>query len=283
MVMKMEAEMDVNMKDDSAGSVWSSINIVCPTCKKGQLDPTSASACCTHCGASFPVRERLLDLLPESSQVPMAAPMEWGWMVQLYETRWWRRGFLNTLFLGISFKNEYRMIVQAMNLKGDETVLDLACGPGMYARPLSRELDSGTVAGLDLSVPMLNYSAFKAQSEGIDNLLLIHGSAKDLPFPDCEFDVVNCCGALHLFSQLSTVQGICRVLKPGGRFTVATTRRLLQGPVGRRIYDYLTRRGGVKYFYQEELESLLRDAGFTDVVCHYAKRYWHIMSAVKPE
>jgi SAM-dependent methyltransferase len=259
------------------------VRVVCPHCRTGELTLESVNVHCTHCGTQFLARGRLLDLLPETSQVPLAAPMEWGWMAQLYETRWWRAGPLNTLFLGISFEKEYEKIVKAMNLTGEETLLDVACGPGMYARPLARRMAHGMVVGLDLSIPMLNYANYKIQTEGISNLLLIHGSATDLPFPENYFDVVNCCGALHLFSGLSTVKGICRVLKPGGRFTVATTRRLLQGPVGKRIYDYLTRRGGVTYFYRDELESLLSQSGLAQVRCYYDKRYWHIMSAVKPE
>ncbi len=279
--------MNVNMMEKDVKELFPEqfqrIQVVCPHCRQGELTLESTDVHCTQCGTQFPVRGRLLDLLPETSQVPMAAPMEWGWMAQLYETRWWRSGPLNTLFLGISFQKEYETIVKAMNLTGNETLLDLACGPGMYARPLARKLVGGMVVGLDLSIPMLNYTNYKVQTEGILNLLLIHGSATDLPFADNQFDVVNCCGALHLFSDLSTVKGICRVLKPGGRFTVATTRRLLQGPVGKRLYDYITRRGGVTYFYRDELESLLSQAGLVQVRCYYDKRYWHIMSAVKPE
>lgn len=275
---------EVHAEPHSMSPVHNRVQIVCPVCKTGELDvlPVNSEIHCTGCGASFPVLNMLIDLLPESSQPPMAAPMEWGWMVRLYETRWWRTGPLNSVSFGLSFDKEFETIVHAMDLEGDEVILDLACGPGMYARPLSRTLNRGVVVGLDLSLPMLHYTNMKAQAEGIENLLLIHGSAKDLPFPDNQFDVVNCCGALHLFPELSTVKGICRVLKPGGRFTVGTTRRLLQGPVGKRIYDYLYRRGGVKYFYRHELESLFSEAGFTDVVCHHEKRYWHIMSAGKP-
>ncbi len=260
------------------------VTIVCPTCKTGELF-ISNEAHCTECDAVYPVRDNVIDLLPGSPslQIPVAESMEWGWMVKIYETRWWRRGYINTLFFGISFDKEYETIVKAQNFSGDETVLDLACGPGMYARPLAQSLRSGTVVGLDVSMPMLGYTTWKAQAEGISNLLLIHGSAKDLPFPENQFDAINCCGALHLFSEPSTVQGIYRVLKPGGCFTVATTRQLIPGRIGRWLYAYLHRHGWPQYFLREELESLLRQAGFIDITFHYDKRYWFIVSAVKPE
>jgi len=285
MNMKMEKQKGMKRtEDDSPPSVQ--IKIVCPTCKTGNLSHKSSDEVfCSGCGASYPVRNNVIDLLPGSPslQIPAAEPMEWGWMVRMYETRLWRRSILLNLFFGISFNKEYEIIVQAMNLTDGDTVLDLACGPGMYARPLAKKLHSRTVVGLDLSLPMLNYAAWKAQTEGLLNLLFIHGSAKDLPFSENQFDVINCCGALHLFPERDTVQGIFRVLKPGGRFTVATTRQLLPGRLGRKLYDYLYHHGWPKYFLREELESLLAQAGFTDVRCHLAKRYWHIMSAVKPE
>lgn len=280
--MNMHIEMEQEMKDRT----FPAVTIMCPACKTGELLYTSASEVhCTECGAVYPVMERVVDLLPGSPslQITVAECMEWGWMVKLYETRWWRSGPLNTAFFGISFKKEYEMILKAMNLTGDETILDLACGPGMYARPLAQTLHSGTVVGLDISLPMLGYTTWKAQTEGISNLLLIHGSAKDLPFPDNQFDVINCCGALHLFPEPSTMQGIFRVLNPGGRFTVAAARQLIPGPLGRKLYAFLHRHGWPKYFLREELESLLSQAGFTDITFHYEKRYWDIVSAVKPE
>lgn len=279
--MRMETEMKEMEYDRSAQHV----RIVCPACKTGELslESVTSEVHCVNCGASFPVRNRIIDLLPTAQQIPVAVSMEWNWMVRIYETRWWRAGPFNSITTGISFKKEYKTLVQAMNLEGNELVLDLACGPGMYARPLARELQHGTVVGLDLSLPMLSYTTVQAQNEGLYNLLLIHGSATDLPFPDNQFDAVNCCGALHLFPELSTVQGICRVLKPGGIFTVATTRQLIKGRLGRRLYDYLHTHGWPKYFLQEELESLLTQAGFVDVTFHHAKRYWHVVSAVKPQ
>ncbi|MGD2249358.1 MAG: methyltransferase domain-containing protein [Candidatus Methanofastidiosia archaeon] len=280
---KTEKEREINEHELPVQS----IRALCPHCKTGQLllNPEKKDIQCRTCGGSYPVVHGIIDLLYDSSvqQIPAAVPMEWGWMVQIYETRLWRSGPFNTIMMGISFEKEYNIIVEAMGITGNETVLDLACGPGMYARPLSKIVLNGIVIGLDLSWPMLNYTQFKAHTEGLSNLVLIHGSATDLPFLDHEFDVVNCCGALHLFPQVSTVQGIYRVLKPGGRFTVGTTNQLIPGWVGRKVYNYLHEHGWPKYFLTNELLSLFKQAGFTDITIHHAKRYWHIVSAVKPE
>lgn len=260
--------------------------VLCPTCKTGRLALESANSevHCTDCSASFPVKNRVIDLLPGSSsqQPPIAAPMEWEWVVRIYESRWWRSGLLGVLF-GISFQREYEMLLQAANLKGSETLLDLACGTGIYLRRFAKILNRGAVVGLDLSMPMLNYASLQAQAEGLENLLFIHGTAQNLPFPDNEFDVVNCCGALHLFPDIHNVlDKIFCVLKPGGRFTVAAARQLLKGRLA-KITTYLQGKRGLRYFYVDELELLFKQAGLTNVTCHHAKRGWLIMSAVKPE
>lgn len=275
---------NVNMTELEMKEKTIPVTIVCPACK-GELSYTKTHVRCSTCSAVYPVRDNVVDLLPGSPslQIPAAKSMEWGWMVKMYETKLWRKSILNTLLFGISFDKEYKTIVKAQNFSGSETILDLGCGPGMYARPLAQTLHNGYVVGLDLSMPMLSYAAWKAQTEGILNLLLIHGSAKDLPFIDSQFDAINCCGALHLFPEPPTMQGIYRVLKPGGCFTVATTRQLIPGPLGKKLYNYLYHHGWPKYFLHTELESLLGQAGFINVRFLHEKRYWHVVSAVKPE
>lgn len=208
--------------------------------------------------------------------------MEWKPLIEIYESRWWRKSGLFALMTGITFEGEYENIVGALELDGDELLLDLACGSGIYSRPLARLLDRGRVVGLDLSTPMLSYAARKARDQGIGNLVLVRASAMDLPFPDDEFDRVNCCGALHLFPDFSMAASeILRVLKPGGIFTTAVFRNWLPGRVSRKLADIQYRRGGAKNFQPDELESLVVNAGFERFRFHHGKRYWQIASAVK--
>jgi len=210
------------------------------------------------------------------------ALMEWKPLIEIYESRWWRKGGLFALMTGISFEREYEHVVEALELDGDELLLDLACGSGIYSRPLAGLLDRGRVVGLDLSTPMLSYAAQKTRDRSIGNLALVRGSALDLPFPGDAFDRVNCCGALHLFPDFSKATSeVLRVLRPGGIFTAAVFRNWLPGRVSRKLADRRYRRIGVKNFQPEELASLLVGAGFEGFEFHHAKRYWQIASAVK--
>ena len=262
------------------------LNLICPKCGSNdlKLDSFNEDARCGRCDTIFPFDQGFLDLLSEESpgMLPVSNPMKWSLLVKLYNSRLWRRSFWMRSFFGISFAKEFETIADAADLQGNDTLLDLACGPGTYSLPLARRLEKGFVVGIDLSKPMLKYAGKKAGEEKQNNILFIHANVRNLPFSDCEFDVVNCCGALHLFIDFlpDLLSKINQVLKPGGRFTLAAGHTPT-GRIGRKIASYRARKTGLKFFTPDELEVYLKEAGFSDISCHHAKRYWLIMSAVK--
>jgi len=206
--------------------------------------------------------------------------MESGTIVRVYESRLWRRSLLTRLALGLSFDREQALIRGAARLEPTARVLDLACGSGIYARPFAQALAPGTVVGLDLSAAMLRHARRAAEAERIDNLPLVRGDAMYLPFPPSCFDHVNCCGALHLFPDASrALAEMHRVLRPGGRVTLAVVRR----PDGllAEVAPFLLRLG-VQSFRPADLEALLARRGFDDVRWHHARALWAVVSARRP-
>jgi ubiquinone/menaquinone biosynthesis C-methylase UbiE len=205
--------------------------------------------------------------------------MESEAIVRIYESRLWRRSLIATLALGISFEREQELIGRAARLSPGDTLLDLACGPGIYTRPFARQVAPGLVVGLDLSPAMLRHARRRARAARLANLALVRGDALRLPFAGGRFDVVNCCGALHLFPDADlALREVHRVLKPGGRFTVAAFRRgsgrwaTLGSALRRRIM-------GIDSFTPAELEARLGAAGLGEAECHHAGAQWLIMSA----
>lgn len=207
--------------------------------------------------------------------------MEAELIVRIYESRLWRRSALMRLVLGLPFEREYELILGAAELAEAGTVLDLACGPGIYSRPFARALPRGRVVGLDLSPPMLRHAQRRAREEQLANLSFVRGDAQQLPLPDSRFDLVNCCGALHLFrNPVRALAEAQRVLRPGGHITLAAVRRnegRLDGIANRWRRRWL----GLDSFTAAELTGRMRAAGFDDVRLHHARRAWLVASGRK--
>jgi len=261
--------------------------IVCPNCGRGNLPSTPGEAedvptvSCLVCSACYPRRNGVLCLIPtwEQRRNLVQYLMELEAVVRIYEGPWWRQNPLFTALTRLSFAQEYQLIMEAAELEQHHVLLDLACGSGIYARPLAHQLSRGGVVGLDLSLPMLTYGSHLAQQEGLHNLSWIQGMASALPFADSCFDRVNCCGALHLFPELPQVLAeIKRVLQPQGIFTMAVFR---QGNSSFSLWfsDVRHRLVGVQSFTAASLAQLLHQAGFTIVKCHHEQGIWLMMSA----
>lgn len=207
------------------------------------------------------------------------AMMETNLMARLYESPLWRRDPLLVFLLGITFRKEYQLISRALKLTGNESILDLACGPGIYTRRFAREVKQGNVIGFDLSWPMLKHGKQLLRKNKITNISMLQGDALTLPFRDQHFDVVNCAAALHLFGNLTAAfSEVSRVLKPGGRFTFSTFRY----PKNSLITPFLQLRhslAGIRSFRQDEIQNELRKAGFSEIRYLHAKRVWMVISA----
>jgi SAM-dependent methyltransferase len=218
---------------------------------------------------------------PTLRKNPAQRLMEREFMARLYESPLWRRNPFLTLLLGSTFNQEAGIVSRALKLTGTETILDLACGPGIYARRFAREVRGGCVIGADLSLPMLRHGMQLLREHGLTNVRLLQGNALALPFGNSSFDVVNCAAALHLFGDLArTFVEVERVLKPGGRFVFSTFRY----PRSRLMQQFLHLRYnlvGIRSFRQEDIESELRKAGFEEFRYLHAKGIWVVLHATR--
>ncbi len=205
--------------------------------------------------------------------------MESRTVAAIYESRLLRRNPLLAALMGLGFEAEDRAVWHAAELGPASAVLDLACGTGIYARRFASALPGGRVVGADVSIAMLEVARRRACTEGLANLSFVRADALRLPLRDASFDAVNCCGALHLLPDLpGALAEVARVLRRGGRFTAAAYRRrpgrlaALASALRRRVF-------GLEAFLPEELESLLRAAGLTDVRFPHVGGIWLVVAA----
>lgn len=107
--------------------------------------------------------------------------------------------------------------IEAMDLSGNEKVLDLACGTGELERRLISTYPKLNLTGIDLSEAMLDLARGKLSRH--PQVVLKQADSRQIPFPDHSFDIVVSCSAFHYMREPDKVlREIHRVLVKGGRF-----------------------------------------------------------------
>jgi SAM-dependent methyltransferase len=126
-------------------------------------------------------------------------------------------------------------LLDKLNLRGDERLLDLGCGRGAVLLLAAQHLTTGRAVGIDLwrSVDQSGNSAEatrrNAIAEGVADRVELHtGDLAALPFEDNCFDVVVSSLAIHNIrgnaGREKAVNEAVRVLRPGGRLMIADIR-----------------------------------------------------------
>jgi demethylmenaquinone methyltransferase/2-methoxy-6-polyprenyl-1,4-benzoquinol methylase len=105
-----------------------------------------------------------------------------------------------------------RALVDAVDPRPGERVLDVACGTGLVTASLVRR--GATVVGLDQSEQMLT----RARGRLSGRATFVHGEAEQLPFADGEFDALTFTYLLrYVDDPRHTMDELARVVRPGGR------------------------------------------------------------------
>jgi len=108
-------------------------------------------------------------------------------------------------------------LLQKLELRGNETVLDIGCGDGTITAEIAAMLPNGSVTGIDLSEEMIDLARQRFPSQAYPNLHFRKEDAASLPF-EVEFTVVFSNAALHwIRDNRPVIAGISRSLQSGGR------------------------------------------------------------------
>jgi len=118
-------------------------------------------------------------------------------------------------------------ILNKLPWRGDEKVLDVGCGRGLFLIGAAKRLNkSGRATGVDTSQP--EAALANAKAEGVaDRIRLETADPRKLPYQDGSFDTVISSLTLHNISdsdeRAAALNEMIRVLKPGGHIAILDT------------------------------------------------------------
>ncbi|QMU28344.1 class I SAM-dependent methyltransferase [Adhaeribacter radiodurans] len=113
-------------------------------------------------------------------------------------------------------------IIQSLQLKPTDKVLDIAGGTGEPGLSIANLVTQGKVIITDLAEGMLEVARENAAKKGITNIKTVVCDVSELPFADESFDAVSCrLGFMYFPDMLLAAKEIARVLKPSGRVATA--------------------------------------------------------------
>jgi ubiquinone/menaquinone biosynthesis C-methylase UbiE len=112
-----------------------------------------------------------------------------------------------------------RRIVEMAHAGPTDTVLDVACGPGLLACAFARVTKH--VTGIDVTPKMLEQAKALQRQLELTNLTWQQSEVPPLPYPDAGFSIVSTRFAFHHFlDPLAVLREMRRVCRAGGRVVV---------------------------------------------------------------
>jgi trans-aconitate 2-methyltransferase len=166
-------------------------------------------------------------------------------------------------------------IVAALDLRGDETALDLGCGSGRLTEFLLRRLPRGRVIAVDRSANMLEAAREHLEAEFGDRVAYVQASLEDIDF-DQVAELAFSNAAFHWIKDHPKLfAAVFRSLKPGSWLVaqcgaapnIARVRervgRIMAEPAFKPYFGDWT--GPWEFASPETAAERLRRAGFVDV------------------
>lgn len=151
-------------------------------------------------------------------------------------------------------------IVRLADPQPPDAALDVACGPGVLACALAKQVRQA--AGIDLTPAMLEQARRTQQEQRLTNVEWILGDVTAMPFADGSFDVVTCRFAFHHFPEpLKVLREMRRVCRGGGRVVVADSAPATAKAAAFNAMEKMRDPSHTRALPEEEMTALFREAG----------------------
>jgi SAM-dependent methyltransferase len=164
-----------------------------------------------------------------------------------------------------STEESIRLVRDAARIGPGDTILDVACGPGLLACDFAGH--ARRVTGIDLTPAMIEQARALQRARGLANLAWHVGDVTSMPFDDASFSVAFTRYSFHhLLDPRAVLAEMVRVAEAGGRVVVVDV--YTTGPEQAEAYDRVERLrdpSHVRALGLDELTGMFRDAGILDV------------------
>ena len=160
-----------------------------------------------------------------------------------------------------------------LGLKGDEHVLDVACGTGNASLEVARRLPRGRVTAADFSPGMLEQAKRKAAASRIKNIEFVERDMTSLSFPEKTFDAAVCAFGIFFVEDMDRqLAHIASVVKPGGRVMISSFEESYFSPLKEMFFARLGSFGVTpppqtwrRIASEAGARELFSTTGFTDI------------------
>lgn len=158
--------------------------------------------------------------------------------------------------------------VALAELRPGEIVLDLGCGAGFDCFLAAQRVGpGGRVIGVDMTPEMIARARQNAEKSGASNVEFRLGEIEHVPVADSSIDVVMSNCVINLAADKAAVyREAYRVLKPGGRLSISDVVAIKPLPPEWQQNPDLYCGCVAGAIAPTELEMLLEEAGFEDII-----------------
>lgn len=191
----------------------------------------------------------------------------------------------------VALRRRAKWFIQNMNLKKEDSILDVGCGDGFYLYLLSKIDPTFKLTGVDININALASAKENLKGKKVN---LIRGDVLKLPFPKGTFDKIIASEVLeHVSDDLSALREINRVLKKEGVFVLSVPYKnypFFWDPINWTLdhfFDAHIKSGfwagiwnqHLRLYRQDNLQTLLKKGGFKKAtfakLTHYCLPFNH--------
>jgi ubiquinone/menaquinone biosynthesis C-methylase UbiE len=154
--------------------------------------------------------------------------------------------------------------VQLLEIKPTDRVLDIGFGGGVALEQMSKLVQSGLVAGIEVSSCMLKLGRKKfSKNIAQGKMELKEGSSSRIPYESVCFDKICAVNCIYFWSDpVADLKEILRVLDRDGILIISVYRK-------EEMEKFPPAQHGFTLYSEDQLRHLLKEAGFSNVRMEY--------------